>query len=135
MQIWLVDDSRLNRQSWLHSFPKDVQEQHNLSAFASVAELIERLNSGPWPEILFVDYFLDGDYGTTVLDYFSAQSHEPPLLIAYSSLDRANDGMLQSGAHLKFAKQPAAMVQLSIRDRIPNAAALTALLAQKKPRT
>ena len=134
INIWLIDDSRINRLSWQRSFPKDIAEEHTLRTFALVPELLAALESGPWPDILFVDFFLDGDYGTTILEYFAEHPDEPPFLIAYSSMDRANDGMLQAGAHLKMRKKSVSAIQPSIRERFKTVRDIETLIASKPNR-
>ena len=104
MHIWFVDDRASNRAAWLASFPDAIRNACELRVFASVPELFAVLDTGAWPDVMFVDYFLDGHLGSEVVDRLRAGPKAPPLIIAHSSLGIANEGMVENGAHLAMDK-------------------------------
>ncbi|NEP59808.1 MAG: response regulator [Symploca sp. SIO2G7] len=128
MKVWFVDDLLENRNTWLNSFPERVVLENQFESFASVSGLLERCSSGDSPDILFVDFFIDGSYGIDVIKFFQKSNRQSPLIIAHSSMDEANDAMLRAGANLKMAKVKGAAVTSSIARDIQDSEALRRLL-------
>ena len=127
MQIWFVDDRLENHDTWLASFPDDVQAACTLRTFESVPALFQVLDAGERPDVLFVDFFLRGHTGEEVLDRVLHDGGAVPLLIAHSSLDRANVAMVHLGAHLALAKHKGRRRTQSIVEAAPDLVALHAL--------
>lgn len=118
MHVWFVDDRAENRATWYASFPPAVREACQLRAFATVPEVLAALEAGDTPDVVFVDFFIDGHYGFEVIERFVSGSEPPPLLIAHSSMQEANLGMVRLGAHLALEKVKGAAKTRSIADAI-----------------
>jgi len=133
MRVWFIDDRAANRETWLASFPSSVHEACSLEVFASVPELFAALDAGRRPDILFVDYFLGVRHGTEVIERFTEGDEPMPLLIAHSSVDRANDGMVRAGAHLAMEKRAGAARTRSIERAIRGPEDLRRLIREHRP--
>jgi CheY-like chemotaxis protein len=118
MDVWFVDDRRANREAWLASFPAAVREACSLRVFGGVPELFAALDGGERPDVLFVDYFLGCHVGVEVIERLTSDGGPVPLLVAHSSVPRANAGMLRAGAHLAMEKVHGASVTRSIQEAI-----------------
>lgn len=106
MKIWFVDDLAGNRKAWLNSFSSELKEKHSFHTFESVESLFAVFEINSFPDILFVDYYLEHRRGSEVLAYFKNTPREQrPLLIAHSSMSDANLKMLGEGADLAFEKR------------------------------
>lgn len=128
LKISFVDDMPENLQAWLRSFPETLHRHHQFSTFLSVEAVIAAFESGHRPDILFVDYYIGKRFGHEVVDYFLKQGNRP-LLIAHSSMERANQVMLRQGADLSLAKVPGAPFTDSIVELIRTETDLFELLA------
>ena len=104
MDVWFIDDRAENRATWLASFPADVHAACALRVFASVPELCAALEAGDRPTVVFVDYFLSGHHGTDVIERLLDGDGPVPLIVAHSSMTRANEGMVRAGAHFAMEK-------------------------------
>jgi hypothetical protein len=118
MNVWFVDDRAENRVTWLASFPASVHETCVLRVFPGVPDLFGALRNGDRPDVLFVDFFLDGHYGSDVIERLIAGEGPVPLLIAHSSMAEANVGMVRAGAHLSMEKTKGVPKTLSIEAAI-----------------
>lgn len=130
LKIWFVDDLAVNRTAWLESFATGLRTNHEFAVFATVEALFEVLDAGQWPDILFIDYFIGPRYGHEVLDYFRRAKGRRPVLIAHSSDDRANQGMLREGADLTIDKLRGAAYRRAIKAVLASEADLQALIGR-----
>ncbi|MEZ0373037.1 MAG: hypothetical protein ACAI44_28360 [Candidatus Sericytochromatia bacterium] len=103
LKIWFVDDMPTNHRQWLNSFSAELRQKHSFRVFSQVESLFETLDSGLIPDVLFVDFFIGPRFGHEVIAYFADKSPRP-LLIAHSSMLRANQAMLKQGADLMLEK-------------------------------
>jgi DNA-binding NtrC family response regulator len=131
MKIYFVDDLQENRETWFNSFSNFIKKKHELKTFESVPCLIQELEQGIVPEILFLDFFIQSHSGLEVIQYLKKQKYPLPLLIAHSSLEVANEAMLRAGAHLTLKKIKGVPQTESIQTRIQSEEDLIALLKYK----
>ena len=103
MKLWFVDDKRENHETWSNSFPEPVKQACELRSFYSVATLIDELDSGSFPDILFLDFFIGERLGVEVIRWFESKDCRP-VLIAHSSMNEANEGMVTEGADFSLEK-------------------------------
>ena len=103
MKLWFVDDKRANHEIWSNSFTEPLKQACELRSFYSVATLIDELDSGNSPEILFLDFFIGERLGTEVIRWFESKDGRP-VLIAHSSMNEANEGMVTEGADFYLEK-------------------------------
>lgn len=103
MKLWFVDDKRENHETWSNSFAETVKQACELRSFYSVATLIDELDSGNVPDILFLDFFIGERLGTEVIRWFEGKD-DRAVLIAHSSMNEANVGMVQEGADFYLDK-------------------------------
>ena len=134
MKVWFVDDRADNRATWLASFPAAVRRACELSTFATVPELFAALDAGERPDVVFIDFFVGGHTGDEVVERFVRAAEVPPLLVAHSSVDRVNDGMVRAGAHLKMEKVRGASRTRSIVQEIRDVDDLQRLIATYRTR-
>ena len=132
MNVWFVDDRSENRETWLASFPGSVHEACSLRTFGSVPEIFEALDAGDRPDVVFVDFFLRGHYGTDVIERLVGDDLPVPLIIAHSSMGRANEGMVRSGAHLAMEKTKGVATTRSIEEAIKDPDDLRRLIARHR---
>ncbi len=93
MRIAFVDDREDNRAAWTAAMCSICGSRGELRAFGSVDEFSEVVKE--WkPDVVFVDFFIDGRYGTEVIQLLRAEFGSSVIIIAHSSLDAANDGMI-----------------------------------------
>jgi CheY-like chemotaxis protein len=118
MKIWFVDDRRENHTTWECSFPESIRVACELRAFETVGELIDQLVVGELPDILFVDFFIGERLGTEVIRWFENQEARP-ILIAHSSMQAANEGMVREGADFYLEKIKYRPYTESIRTAFP----------------
>ena len=90
MHVWFVDDRAENRETWLASFPPSVCMACALRVFKSVPEFLAALDTGDWPDVVFVDFFIDGRYGIEVIERLKQGVLPDPVLVAHSSMPEAN---------------------------------------------
>ncbi|MGE0191143.1 MAG: hypothetical protein AB7T63_03785 [Planctomycetota bacterium] len=105
MNIWFVDDRAANRATWRASFPEAVRQASTLRTFASVPDILAAFEVGDWPDVLFVDFYLEAHTGLDVVERVLADTRPTPLLIAHSTLAPANAQLLAAGAHLTLEKR------------------------------
>lgn len=103
MKLWFVDDKRDNHETWANSFSQSVKASCELRCFCSVAELFEEFASGNLPDILFLDFFIGESLGVEVIRWFDGRKFRP-VLIAHSSMEQANAGMVHEGADFSLEK-------------------------------
>lgn len=103
MQLWYVDDKSENHTMWWNSFTDAIQEACELRSYYSTTELLDELERGTQPDILFVDFFVGNRLGTEIIRWFETQTARP-VLIAHSSMERANVGMVAAGADFHLEK-------------------------------
>jgi DNA-binding LytR/AlgR family response regulator len=103
MKLWFVDDKPANHATWLGSFPDDIQRSCELRSFLSLDELFAVLAGGVLPDILFLDFFVGERLGTEVIRWFDDRALRP-VLIAHSSMEQANAGMVTAGADFSLEK-------------------------------
>lgn len=118
MNVWFIDDREQNRATWLASFPSSVHEACSLVVFESVPDFLTAIDSGERPDVVFIDFFIDGHYGLEVIERMTAKDVPVPLLVAHSSMSEANDGMVRAGAHLAMEKVKGVAKSLSIVEAI-----------------
>lgn len=75
-----------------------------LAAFSSLPELTTAVGNGFAPDVMFVDFFIDGDYGTDVITFLRKHFGDKVFIIAHSSMDQANSGMVERGADVGLSK-------------------------------
>lgn len=129
LKVWFIDDLQINQLQWLNSFAPQLREQHSFEVFTHVEELFETLDTGRWPDILFVDYFIGKRYGHEVIAYFQ-DYHQRPFLIAHSSMSKANQAMLEQGADLMLEKINNVAITQSIAELIQTEQDLYQLLGR-----
>lgn len=126
LRIWFVDDLHDNLTCWLGSFPAELKQSHEFRCFDSVGSLFKVLDTGHWPDVLFIDYFIGPRFGHEVIAYF-AQLPVRPVLVAHSSMAKANQAMLDQGADLALEKVPGQSATASIQALIRSEADLLRL--------
>ena len=103
MKLWFVDDRQDNHRMWESSFPESVMGACELRSFYAVPDLLDELDSGHLPDILFLDFFIGECLGTDVIKWFGDRQNRP-VLIAHSSMYEANVGMVREGADFYLEK-------------------------------
>ncbi len=119
MQLWFVDDKLENHTTWANSFSQDITESCELLTFLSVAEVIDELDSGNIPDILFLDFFIGRRIGVDLIRRFRNEEVRP-VLIAHSSMQAANEGMVAAGADFALEKIKYKPHTASIRNAFRN---------------
>ncbi len=93
MRIAFIDDRADNRSAWMAAMQSICRSSADLRTFRSVGEFTTVMNE--WsPEVVFVDFFIDGRYGTEVIQLLRKGFGSAVVVIAHSSMDAANDGMI-----------------------------------------
>ena len=103
MKLWFVDDKQENHNIWARSFTDPIKTVCLLRSFYSVDSIVTAFEKGDVPDILFVDFFVGQRYGIDVIRWFDKKQSRP-VLIAHSSLQQANDAMVENGADFALAK-------------------------------
>ena len=103
MKLWFVDDKRENHETWSNSFAEPLKQACELRSFYDIATLIDELHSGNIPDILFLDFFIGERLGIEVIRWFEGKD-DRPVLIAHSSMNVANEGMVTEGADFWLEK-------------------------------
>lgn len=103
MKLWFVDDRPDNHATWESSFSDDIRHSCELRVFTTVNDLLDEFARGILPDVLFLDFFIEGRLGVDVIRWFEDQPLRP-LLIAHSSMERANLGMVEKGADFYLEK-------------------------------
>ena len=114
MKLWFVDDRPENHATWRNSFSSDINSSCDLRVFLSIDELLDVLSGGQLPDMLFLDFFVSGRLGSEVIKWFEDQPVRP-LLIAHSSMELANIGMVEAGADFYLEKVKGRSYTESIR--------------------
>jgi len=118
MQLWFVDDNPRNHETWVSSFSEEIKGSCELRSFLTIDELFAELSSGILPDLLFVDFFVGERLGTEVIKWFAGRNSRP-VLIAHSSMEQANTGMVAAGADFHLQNVKGAPFTASIRDSFP----------------
>ena len=103
MKLWFADDKQENHNIWARSFTDPIKTVCLLRSFYSVDSIVTAFEKGDVPDILFVDFFVGQRYGIDVIRWFDKKQSRP-VLIAHSSLQQANDAMVENGADFALAK-------------------------------
>ena len=103
MKLWFVDDKPDNHKTWLNSFTDGIRASCELRTFNSVDQLFVAFSNQPRPDILFLDFFLGNRLGVEVIRWFDGQPTRP-VLIAHSSMEEANIGMVAGGTDFYLEK-------------------------------
>lgn len=123
MKVWFVDDLPDNRLAWHHSFESALYQRHHFESFETVESLFAALEAQPWPDILFIDFYIGPRRGHEVIDYFQG-AQQRPCLVAYSSQASANRAMLARGADTAFEKITGAQPNVELKRRLKSDADL-----------
>ena len=115
MKFWFVDDKPRNHETWASSFSEEIKASCELRSFLTIDELFVEFSSGILPDLLFVDFFVGERLGTEVIKWF-ANRNVRPVLIAHSSMEQANTGMVAAGADFHLNKIKEMPFTASIRD-------------------
>ena len=103
MKLWFVDDKPANHETWSNSFGAPIKHACELRSFFCVDKLIDELDGGDVPDILFLDFFIGERLGIDVIRWFEGKDARP-VLIAHSSMNEANEGMVAEGADFCLEK-------------------------------
>lgn len=103
MKLWFVDDKQDNHETWFNSFPDTIIEACELRSFLSVSEAMDEFARGNVPDILFLDFFIRDALGIRIIEWFRNQDNRP-VLIAHSSMEEANLGIIREGADFHMEK-------------------------------
>ena len=103
MKLWFVDDKPKNHETWFCSFSEGIKASCEIRTFLTIDELFGEFSSGILPDVLFVDFFVGERLGTEVIKWF-ANRNMRPVLIAHSSMEQANTGMVAAGADFPIEK-------------------------------
>jgi CheY-like chemotaxis protein len=103
MKLWFVDDKQENHETWSNSFPGRLKGSCELQSFFSVSDLIDEFAIGNLPDILFLDFFIGDGLGIDIIRWFEGRETRP-VLIAHSSMEEANLGMVREGADFYLEK-------------------------------
>ena len=103
MKLWFVDDKQENHETWSNSFVEPLKHACEFRSFSSLATLFDEFESGSFPDILFLDFFIGERLGVEVIRWFQSRDCRP-VLIAHSSMDQANEGMVTEGADFSLEK-------------------------------
>lgn len=135
LKIWFLDDREDNRQAWLNAFPKEIQIKCELRVFRNWEELKMEYEKRNLPEILFLDYFIGkGASGSRVIRWMKRKLNqsEIPIIVAHSSMYRANQKMIKDGANCFLEKSRGEKVSSSVRAHIQKFSDLEFLIENKK---
>ncbi len=113
VNVWIIDDRKDNYELVLTSFPSNSKEYCDFYYFDKGIEAINTLKKGLeqeeytlLPDIVFVDYYLEDDewrgdkITKLIIELYKRYSQKQlkPHIIAFSSIDRKNEEMLDVGA-------------------------------------
>jgi CheY-like chemotaxis protein len=115
MRLWFVDDKPRNHEMWVSSFSEEIKSACELRSFFTIDELFSEFSSGMLPDLLFIDFFVGERLGTEVIEWFADRDLRP-VLIAHSSMEQANTGMVEAGADFHLEKIKEMPFTASIRD-------------------
>jgi CheY-like chemotaxis protein len=115
MKLWFVDDRPRNHETWVCSFSEEIRASCELRNFLTIDELFAEFSKGILPDLLFVDFFVGERLGIEVIKWF-ADRKVRPVLIAHSSMEQANTGMVAVGADFHLEKIKEVPFTASIRD-------------------
>jgi CheY-like chemotaxis protein len=115
MKLWFVDDKPKNHETWVGSFSEEIKASCELRSFMTIDELLAEFSRGIFPDLLFLDFFVGERLGTEVIKWFDNESVRP-VLIAHSSMEQANSGMVAMGADFHLEKIKEVPFTISIRD-------------------
>jgi len=132
IQIWFVDDREDNLQTWRDSFPEAVKKECCLRCFSSIGSVEQALSEGFNPDILFLDFFVGDRYGFELVRQFPPDMPKRPVLIAHSSMELANTGLVNNGADFAMEKIKEVPVTDSIVSRIQSMEDIQFILTHKK---
>lgn len=124
MKMWFVDDKRENHETWLNSFSEEIRRSCELRSFFSVSDAIAEFARGNLPDILFLDFFIGERLGIELVRWFD-NAEVRPVLIAHSSMEPANLGMVREGADFYLEKIKDRPHTDSIRSAFTNIGDLT----------
>ncbi len=132
MKVWFVDDQASNREHWRKSFSKGIAGL-SLRTFADVDSILAALRTET-PDIVFIDFFLDGRTGLEVVAFCRrrANANPCPVLIAHSSLDSASERMVEGGADFAVPKEKIGGVIPAIQAAIRRKADLEAIVRTRR---
>ena len=107
-----------------------MRQASTLRTFASVPEILSAFDAGDWPDVLFVDFYLEDFTGLDVVERVLADTRKTPLLIAHSTLAPANAQLLAAGAHLTLEKRRHMPRTMSIVETLRTPADVERLIRQ-----
>lgn len=95
MKIAFIDDRAENQAAWLASMQMICGGNAELLTLGSISELSQVLTESYRPDVVFVDFFIGGNYGTEAISLLRQQCGNKVAIIAHSSMDAANAGMME----------------------------------------
>lgn len=105
MHIFFIDDIPANLEAWKCAMEKITDGKAFLSMFATINELKQSIKQGYKPDIGFIDFFIQDHYGFEVVEMLRELFGDEIFLIAHSSMQAANEGMVRTGADCWLDKQ------------------------------
>ena len=104
MHVGFIDDKPENVKAWHAAMIAVCGDRVELKDFGTLSDLASAVKDGFTPDVMFVDFFIDGDYGTEVLKFLRNHFGDKVFIIAHSSMDELNLGMIEQGADASLSK-------------------------------
>jgi CheY-like chemotaxis protein len=107
--LWLIDDTPSNHD--LTAITVERVEGWCFQGFYSSTDAIRWLRrqtgNGLWPDVVLLDYYLDGERGDQVVGKLkqALPKNVTPVLIGYSSVRSCSEAIVAAGADLVLSKR------------------------------
>jgi CheY-like chemotaxis protein len=119
VNVWVIDDQQINFNLVKNSFPQDAFYYCNFYHFNKGMDAVNLINKSLehqdyelLPDIVFVDYYIEGDGWTgdkitkLIVNIYKKHLSKDlkPFIVAFSSIGRRNEDIMQNGATLSIIK-------------------------------
>ncbi len=117
--VWVIDDQDVYFNLVKNSFPNDAIEycvfyhfNKGMEAVNLINKCLEQNDQAMLPDIIFVDYYIEGDGWTgdkitkLIVNLYKKHSAKrlKPYIIAFSSIGRRNEDIMENGANESILK-------------------------------
>jgi hypothetical protein len=120
MIIGFIDDRQDNRAAWRLAMESILPQTDQICTFDSVQALLRQLEAGFRPRVMFVDFFIDGSCGSDAISLLRQHLGNSVFIIAHSSMDMVNQGLLRHGADMALSKIKGQSPSPTILSAFPN---------------